>query len=194
MTEFDEPSSPYMPPTPPAARRLSLQDCGKIQRDQHEAMRCLLGCDAEPEHRWSACEMFVLARIRGICHTWYVVQTPELRKFTVIDWMSEGPVDGLRAEMYEGFPSYAAALRFAAEQTAQEDDDEHGDDEPPIRYRCDQHQLRDLAEPCPLMHGEFITDAYAAGLANRGDDRADGYDRNGASDGFQVVSDADPGL
>jgi hypothetical protein len=54
----------------------------------------------------------------------------------------------------------------------------------------------DYMDTCGICggSGQLPLSMFAADDTPGEDDDADGWDRNGAFDGFQVVSDADPGL
>jgi hypothetical protein len=116
-------STDYSMPAPPGARKLSLRVASAELAARHLALSDMFGCTG---HGWSDCEMFALARMRGICHTLYVVIGDEqIASYAVFDWCDEGPSGALYALAADGFDSYASALRFASKQIADEDDTEH---------------------------------------------------------------------
>ena len=114
----------YAMPPADGFTRMSLRDCESRFTADHARMRPAIGCDNDG-HTFDECELFALARIRGMCHTLYVVPVDDFRRFAVIDWTSEGPAGALSADVRDDFESYASALRFASALAADEDDTEH---------------------------------------------------------------------
>lgn len=98
----------------------SLSRAGQLMFGWHsEAQRS--NC-CPPDHLdWRACEVFTLARLRGICHTVYVVVMPGtyIRDdhapggYAVLDWLDDGPAYQVRAELTEGYETVTAAFDAA---------------------------------------------------------------------------------
>jgi hypothetical protein len=96
-----------------------LADVAAEMAAAHEEGATALHCDCRPGADWRACEVFTLARLRGVCHTLYLVQMPDWR-FALIDWADEGPSAACGAEVSEPYERYSEALREAVRQIADE--------------------------------------------------------------------------
>jgi hypothetical protein len=96
--------------------RLALDDAERLINTRHAETNKMWDChDGDNAPAWRACHTYTLARIRGICHTLYVVCTPAMSQtFAVLDWCNDGPVDALHATLVDGFTDYSDALMFAA--------------------------------------------------------------------------------
>jgi hypothetical protein len=89
---------------------------------RHAGARDAFGCD--DDHTWRECEYFALTRLRGICHTMYVIsptyQPDTDQTFSVADFTTDGPVrlieSDTSATLTRGFISYQYALLWATQQ------------------------------------------------------------------------------
>ena len=112
---------------------MSLGQAENLMFGWHSESARIYGCGP---HHWAECTTFALARIRGICHDWYIVVMPGTMirdpqapgGYAILDWLGDGPGGMVRAELTEGYTTFSAALEIVAAQAVAE----HRNEETPI--------------------------------------------------------------
>jgi hypothetical protein len=84
--------------------KLTIRDAQQALAAMHARHYEATGACAAP-HRWADCDVFALARLRGVGHTVYVVTDPADATYRVIDWWEEGPEGGTGADIYDPHPA-----------------------------------------------------------------------------------------
>lgn len=109
--------------------RYSVGEGEQLLTDWHTRVRVAADCHhpgthAEDEY-WCECEIFALARVRGVQHTVWVVQQPgftdasEYIKFAIVDCYDGGPDDPYY-DVITDLADYRTALTRAAGDVAAE--------------------------------------------------------------------------
>ena len=100
-------------PTPPAERL--TRETGPVFLAQHNGCPQCAGEDGTPGLPWNECDAFTPARMRGIGHTFWVIDLALTEAGAyVLDESDGGPPGSQTADKYGPFADYPAALEWAA--------------------------------------------------------------------------------